>query len=109
MLDPLLDLLVLAGALPVEYASLSKLHSLWVFSNKLTGQLPAAYSAMTALRDLQVSYNKFTGERKLRISCMQRQSALIHCTWRQCHCSSTNSCVLTDAAAVLLLTLVSCH
>jgi hypothetical protein len=51
-----------AGTLPVEYASLAKLHSLWVFSNKLTGELPGAYAAMTALEDLQVSYNKFTGE-----------------------------------------------
>lgn len=63
--------LLLAGTLPVEYAGLSKLHSLWLFSNRLTGQLPAAYSAMTALEDLQVSYNKFSGEAELYASCRQ--------------------------------------
>jgi hypothetical protein len=58
---------LLAGTLPAEYASMSKLQSLWVFSNKLKGQLPAAYGSMTELRDLQVSYNKFTGEKNGKI------------------------------------------
>jgi hypothetical protein len=59
---------LLAGTLPVEYASLPKLQSLWVFSNKLKGQLPAAYGAMAELRDLQVSYNRFTGENCMSVN-----------------------------------------
>jgi hypothetical protein len=81
---------LLAGTLPAEYASLSKLQSLWLFSNKLKGQLPAAYGSMAELRDLQVSYNKFTGE-----------------TWFSC-ANIAGMYVTEYFAAMLLQVLVCC-